>query len=63
MSRSSRPPRPAQLRLFHPTLKLPYWSALPEEVRQQTRRLLAQLLHDAVRAPRVVAPSAELSDE
>jgi hypothetical protein len=63
MSRSLRSPRPAQLRLFQPTLKLPHWSALPEEVRQQTRRLLAQLLRDAVRAPRAVTPSAEVSDE
>jgi hypothetical protein len=37
-----------QLGLFQPRLDLPSWRALPGEIRDQTRRLLAQILTEAM---------------
>ena len=36
--------RPAQLGLFHRSVKTPRWAGLPAEVRQKTIRLLSRLL-------------------
>jgi len=40
---------PRQLGLFHPRLDLPSWWTLPEEIREQARPLLAQILTEALR--------------
>jgi hypothetical protein len=46
MQRSSKPPRAAQLKLFHPPIKAPCWNTLPSEFRQQILPLLARLLRE-----------------
>jgi hypothetical protein len=37
-----------QLKLFHPSRRRPTWRSLPEEIRERTRRLLAQMLREQV---------------
>ena len=44
MRRQTSPQPGAQLHLFHPFPKTPQWTHLPQEVQQETVRLLAQLL-------------------
>jgi len=38
--------RATQLKLFQPAIRSPDWQQLPLEIRQQTVRLLAQLLRE-----------------
>ena len=57
-------PRPGdQLDLFHPYPKTPQWTHLPPEVRQQTMRLLVQLLRQHRRELHAAAHQQELCDE
>ena len=57
-------PRPGdQLDLFHPYPKTPQCTHLPPEVRQQTMRLLAQLLRQHRRELRAAAHQQEVCDE
>jgi hypothetical protein len=44
MRRQTSPQPGAQLDLFHPFPNTPQWTHLPQEVRQEAVRLLAQLL-------------------
>ena len=36
--------RRSQLELFHPSIQIPQWTAVPSEVKQKTIRLLSRLL-------------------
>jgi hypothetical protein len=36
--------RRSQLELFHPSIQIPQWIAVPSEVKQKTIRLLSRLL-------------------
>ena len=37
-------PRRSQLELFHPSIPIPGWAAMPPEVKEKTIRLLSRLL-------------------
>ena len=57
-------PQPgAQLDLFHPFPKTPQWTHLPQEVRQEAVRLLAQLLRQHRRGLFAVVHEPEVRDE
>lgn len=45
----------AQVDLFRPRPNRPVWKELPDEVRNEVRALLGQLLHAAGRRPRPMA--------
>ena len=44
MHAARKSPQATQLKLFQPAMQSPQWLQLPLEIRQQTVRLLAQLL-------------------
>jgi hypothetical protein len=52
-----------QLKLFHPPRRRPTWRRLPEEVRERTRRLLAQMLREKLARRLDGDAVAEVSDE
>jgi chlorite dismutase len=53
----------AQFDLFHPFPKTPQWTHLPQEVRQEAVRLLAQLLRQHRRGLLAVVHEPEVRDE
>lgn len=58
-----RPLRAIQFPLFQSGPRVPRWEQLPSEVRQQTARLLAQMLNEHAER-RVASPSTqEAGDE
>jgi len=62
--RRATSPRPGdQLDLFHPYPQTPQWTHLPPEVRQQTVRLLVQLLRQHRRELYGAAHKQEVCDE
>ena len=63
MRRQTSPQPGAQLDLFHPFPKTPQWMHLPQEVRQETVRLLAQLLRQHRRGRFAVVHEPEVRDE
>jgi hypothetical protein len=52
-----------QLVLFQSTPADPRWEQLPAEVRQQTTRLLAQLLNEYAEREMVLTSTPEVRDE
>ena len=52
-----------QIGLFHPPPQIPAWSMLPREIRQQTVKLLAQLLREHSRRIRTGDVGKERCDE
>lgn len=58
-----RPVRAMQLVLFQSTPADPRWEQLPAEVRQQTTRLLAQLLNEYAEREMVLTSTPEVRDE
>jgi hypothetical protein len=46
MRESASRPRAPQIELFHPPPQIPTWPKLPQEIRQKTVNLLAQLLRE-----------------
>ena len=62
MQSSPRPPRVAQLKLFHPPITTPPWGSLPQEVRRHTVQLLARLLRAYSRSL-AKEPGEEVRDE
>ncbi|KAI3603383.1 hypothetical protein D8I24_2890 (plasmid) [Cupriavidus necator H850] len=63
MRRVTSPLPGNQLDLFHPCPKTPQWTTLPPEVRQQTIRLLAQLLRQHRRGLLATVHEREADDE
>ena len=63
MRRATSPRSGDQLDLFHPYPKTPQWTHLPPEVRQQTVRLLVQLLRQHRRELYAAAHQQEVCDE
>ena len=52
-----------QLKLFHPPQSPPHWQALPAEVRQSAKKLLAQMLRRHAAAHSVPVDAKGASDE
>ena len=63
MRHSPSPLRAVQLKLFHPLVKGPQWEQFAPEIRRQSLRLLARLLHERWARGRSVAPIGETADE
>ena len=63
MRRATSPRAGDQLDLFHPYPKTPQWTNLPPEERQQTTRLLVQLLRQHRRGLYAPALQQEVCDE
>jgi acyl-CoA reductase-like NAD-dependent aldehyde dehydrogenase len=63
MRRATSPQPGDQLDLFRPYPKTPQWAQLPPEARQQTVRLLAQLLRQHRRGLFTAAHEQEVRDE
>jgi hypothetical protein len=63
MRRSRRPNHSFQLNLFHPPRRGPEWRALPIEVREQTKLLLARLLRTSPVRESAVESESAASDE
>ena len=63
MRRQTSPQPGAQFDLFHPFPKTPQWMHLPQEVRQETVRLLAQLLRQHRRGGFAAVHEPEVRDE
>ena len=61
--RESGRAKASQIGLFHPCPQIPAWPKLPQEIRQQTVRLLAQLLRDHSRRIRDGHLRKERGDE
>lgn len=60
MQAARKSPQATQLKLFQPAMQSPQWLQLPLEIRQQTVRLLAQLLRAyAVRESRRVGDAGD----
>ena len=56
-------PRALQIELFHPPQQSPAWQKLPQEIRQQTVELLAQLLRQHSRRIMTAHHGRERGDE
>jgi hypothetical protein len=63
MRRQTNPQPGGQLDLFRPFPKTPQWAHLPQEVRQQTVRLLTQLLRQHRRGLFADVHEPEVRDE
>ena len=61
MHAARKSPQATQLKLFQPAMQSPQWLQLPLEIRQQTVRLLAQLL--CAHAARRSRPAGGAGDE
>ena len=53
----------SQLKLFDPTIVAPTWERMPREVREQTIRLLSQLLRERWASQRQGQQPREARDE
>lgn len=58
-----RRPRMDQGNLFSPPLTIPIWQALPEEVRRELRRLLAEMLQSCQKNSNTPVHPTEVADE
>ena len=63
MRESASRPRAPQIELFHPPPQIPEQPKLPREIRQQTVKLLAQLLREHSRRIRTGDVGKERCDE
>jgi hypothetical protein len=59
----SNPRRVTQLALFQSSPQGPHWEQLPQEVCQQTVRLLARMLNEQIERQRVSPKTQEARDE